>query len=1175
MQRIKQTLARWTKSSKYQPPGARSEQTKKSMSSGRLDSTTTSSTQLDDAPEPLARLDLSGNDAPLGACILYDGVDGNIGAVDIDIVFVHDLHGHRENSWTKSDVCWPKDLLSGDIPGIRVISWGWDLGATSEPALAKVADESSIADRMLEDLVKLRRGVLETRSIIFIAHGYGGIVVKEAISTAAISRIYGNGAHTGVATIYAHLIGIMFLGTVHLAIPGQSIGQTLAEVSRLNPHHENSTLSSFMEAQSDFFEKVVTDFNLFTRDVQIVCILEDRPTPSGQMVSKEAATHEEGPSVTIDTIRADHFDIARFSRRSDSGYFQILGHLSRMIQGPSSSDAAEVKEQRCQDILDLLYFEGMFEKEHTIDMENEYQSISSQTLSAKAPGEIDSTFHRWSNSNQPLMWVSGRQGCGKSTLMKYAFYHDAGTQSGLERWADGGRALKVIVCLFEDGSQLQKTHEGILRSTLYQILIQRKDLISAAFPAMFRGSSPPTASLNTIVNLTQALWGVFAHESHRLRLAVFIDGLDSYRQKEGQPETPEEKALADDQSTNSDEDNRQVSVAERAWIDHGYREITQLVKSMADQERIKLCVSSRELPIFSEAFESVPRLHIQDQYEEAIVKYCAGRLDEDNVSNIADANPLCHEVAQKSRGDIVWARLAMDVLLERSLKTLRSTLQALPERVGGPNGLYMYMLQGRGPKQQRGAAYVFQFMARASKTSLLPLSLLNLAFALEGYRDEEGGLRALDQKDVDLTQKELQGLGDQMAHRIETCCVQLVGIEGSTLEPGQRVVFVHPAAKDFATRRDVCDKLFGDAPGEFPDLIDVDLSLLSSHIRLVQCFQPGVLRPFMQTVSYNRPQVCPEAWILIIGALRCAARVESELRGGLGDDDGRKRTYVTLLNHLDSTCQRLWAESLKRHQPISGDDEEWKRDLPGLCHHHWAGFEPMERGKSPKRTSFLTLAIQANLVLYVSHALEPLSRGQPSSTGKSPQLLLEELLRAAVVPAGPSTSDAIPASQALVDDYRAPHTDFPATALAEAVLQHGRATALLDLRSPAGARIWAGLIRARRHCFASRPGQARRTMARLLAGGPDCNAALRRNQERWAAGVRALLAAGADAQMPIEEDGGGGGAGSAHHNKDGGHKRAEAKTAAVLIRETLVAEAHFAEQLKEIEELVMMSRQGG
>ncbi|KAK8104928.1 hypothetical protein PG999_008287 [Apiospora kogelbergensis] len=998
MQRIKQTLARWTKSSKYQPPGARSEQTKKSMSSGRLDSTPTSSSQLDDAPESLARLDLSGNDAPLGACILYDGVDGSVGAVDIDIVFVHDLHGHREDSWTKSDVCWPKDLLSGDIPGIRVISWGWDLGATSEPALAKVADESSIADRMLEELVKLRRGELETRSIIFIAHGYGGIVVKEAISTAAISRIYGNGAHTGVATIYAHLIGIMFLGTVHLAIPGQNIGQTLAEVSRLNPRHENSTLSSFMEAQSDFFEKVVTDFNLFTRDVQIVCILEDRPTPSGQMVSKEAATHEEGPSVTIDTIRADHFDIARFSRRSDSGYFQILGHLSRMIQGPSSSDAAEVKEQRCQEILDLLYFEGMFEKEHTIDIENEYQSISSQTLSAKAPGELDSTFHRWSSSNQPLMWVSGRQGCGKSTLMKYAFYHDAGTQSGLERWADGGPA---------------KNPRGHPSVNLVPNSDSEEGLDLGSVPGHVPGLVASYSVSQHYCQSDAGPVGVFAHESHRLRLAVFIDGLDSYRQKEGQPEAPEEKALADDQSTNSDEDNRQVSAADRAWIDHGYREITQLVKSMADQERIKLCVSSRELPIFSEAFESVPRLHIQDQYEEAIVKYCAGRLDEDNVSNIADANPLCHEVAQKSRGDIVWARLAMDVLLERSLKTLRSTLQALPERVGGPNGLYMYMLQGRGPKQQRGAAYVFQFMARASKTSLLPLSLLNLAFALEGYRDEEGGLRALDQKDVDLTQKELQGLGDQMAHRIETCCVQLVGIEGSTLEPGQRVVFVHPAAKDFATRRDN-------------------------------------LRNAAEPSRFHMPE--------IVGRV------------------------------IEAASAHLWRR------------RGMEKDLPGLCHHHWAGFEPMERGKSPKRTSFLTLAIQANLVLYVSHALEPLSRGQPSSTGKSPQLLLEELLRAAVVPAGPSTSDAIPASQALVDDYRAPHTDFPATALAEAVLQYGRATALLDLRSPAGAKIWAGLIRARRHCFASRPGQARQTMARLLAGGPDRNAALRHNQERWAAG---------------------------------------------------------------------------
>ncbi|KAK7957685.1 hypothetical protein PG988_012533 [Apiospora saccharicola] len=476
MQRIKQTLARWANSTKPPPSeAAQSEDSSKSLVT--LDKNSSNNTTAS-----LAGLHVSGVDTPLGPGVLYGGDDA--AADGIDIVFVHDLHGHREESWTKSDVCWPRDLLGGDIPGMRVISWGWSLGAPSERALSKMAEESSIADRMLDDLVELRRGALEARSLIFVAHGHGGLVVKEAVSTAAISRIYGgNGAaHSGVAAIYAHLLGVMFLGTVHLAVPGQTLGQTLAEVACLDPRRADPTLARFLEARSEFFEKVVTDFNLFTRDVQIVCIQEDRPTPDGQMVTTAAATYEAGPNVTVDTIRADHFDIARFARRSDSGYFQILGHLSRVIQGPSPSE-----------ILDLLYFEGMFEKENSIDIEPEYKSTCSQTLSAKAPGEAESAFHRWSDhDHEPIFWVTGRPGCGKSTLMKYAFHHDAETQRRLERWAgEVGRVIKVMVCLFEDGTQLQQTHEGILRSTLYQMLSQRKDLLPAAFPTLFRGPWPP------------------------------------------------------------------------------------------------------------------------------------------------------------------------------------------------------------------------------------------------------------------------------------------------------------------------------------------------------------------------------------------------------------------------------------------------------------------------------------------------------------------------------------------------------------------------------------------------------------------------------------------------------------------------------------------------------------
>ena len=36
------------------------------------------------------------------------------------------LHGDREATWTCDIVFWPKDLLSVNIPGARIVSFGYD-----------------------------------------------------------------------------------------------------------------------------------------------------------------------------------------------------------------------------------------------------------------------------------------------------------------------------------------------------------------------------------------------------------------------------------------------------------------------------------------------------------------------------------------------------------------------------------------------------------------------------------------------------------------------------------------------------------------------------------------------------------------------------------------------------------------------------------------------------------------------------------------------------------------------------------------------------------------------------------------------------------------------------------------------------------------------------------------
>ncbi|KAK8129066.1 hypothetical protein PG984_010174 [Apiospora sp. TS-2023a] len=1232
MLRIKQTLSRWTKASKPQP-STQSGDTgdRKSIGSGRPSSNPTTAGS--------SELQVNKSAPPLGPVVMYgeeeDAADG------IDIVFVHDLEGHREDSWTKSD-------------------WGWSLRVSSDRVLTHMAKEAPLGDRMLDDLVQLRLGPRATRSLIFVTHGQGGLVVKEALVTAAISRIYGNGAHRGIGTIYAHTTGLIFLGTVHRAAPGQTLGQTIAEAARMCPYPVDPVMLGFFEAQSDYFEKIMTDFNLFTRDVQLVCIQEDRPIPSGRMVPEAAASYENRFNLTVDMIRADHFDMARFSRRTDSGYFQVLGHLSRIIQGPSLNDMAEAKEQRCQEILDMLYFEGMSEKEDSIDINNEYKLPCAEALSAAAAtttttpgGTEESEFNRWLESKAPLFWMSGRAGCGKSTLMKYAFHEHDGTQRRLERWArPDGRLMKARVHLFADGTPLQRGHETILRTAIYQMLCQRKDLIPAAFPAFLTGPWPPPTPINSIVNLTQAFWGCFAQEGSGCdreddgtaeassqdvdeETTAAPTSLITKRQAEEEKEEEEQHQSA---NSSSDEENKQLPPADRAWIESGHREIARLVKSMGDQDRVKFCVSSRPLPVFAEAFAGVPRLHVHHQSDKAILRYCAARLEAE-VPNLADAKLLF-------RGDIVWARLAMDILLSKRMTELRATLADLPRRVGGIGGLYMYMFRGLPPGQRRVAGGVFRVMGAALRGSTFAPSVLHLAFAMEGYADKDGELRARDDGDGDgenrtLSQAKLRELGARMTGRIETCCQGLLKIEGGgPLDPGQRVVFALPSAKDFALRRDVCETLLDadhdddDDSDTDSDPLDIDMALLSSHVRLLQCFRPGVLRPFMQTNAYDRPHVSPEAWLLIAMALRCAGRVELKLRDRShnntsdGDeDDGRWRRYrdlyVALLDRLDTSCHKLWVEALRRHQPVlvfsggggggggdgsKGGSQDWDARLP----------PPLPPALGP-----------ANLALYVAARLERARDGSGGAGVRSDQQLEEEemsLLRVAVVPS--PSPDAVPVCAALAEDYGALHVDFPATALVELVLRQLRRRQQqqqqldssssggedhdepnskggedsdekeekentneeeaimiirpLDfLRTPAGSKIWAALLRSRRHYFASRRwAQTSRTaMARLLASADDTTAGETAAQPGALGGGRAGAAGGgrgsADAGRGRGGRGGEGRRSQRGNTGTAGGAAATMKPAAVLIRETLVPETHLVGQLRDIERLIAMASRNG
>jgi hypothetical protein len=77
-------------------------------------------------------------------------------------MFVHGLRGHRTKTWTKDNVCWPKDLLSNEeaLSHTRVLAFGYDANIVNVGGHASLNSLFEHSINLLNDLSRERRRVL-------------------------------------------------------------------------------------------------------------------------------------------------------------------------------------------------------------------------------------------------------------------------------------------------------------------------------------------------------------------------------------------------------------------------------------------------------------------------------------------------------------------------------------------------------------------------------------------------------------------------------------------------------------------------------------------------------------------------------------------------------------------------------------------------------------------------------------------------------------------------------------------------------------------------------------------------------------------------------------------------------------------------------------------------------
>lgn len=137
----------------------------------------------------------------------------------IDIVAVHGLGGHYEDTWTwnppnpnSGTPCnWLKDRLPAQIPDARIMSFGYN----SAVALSKsIGDIGTFAEQLLHLVLLERRSERQRRRpIIFVCHTLGGIIVKKVQHfSGLLINLSGVGSSTCSACFVVSTFLLTFIG---------------------------------------------------------------------------------------------------------------------------------------------------------------------------------------------------------------------------------------------------------------------------------------------------------------------------------------------------------------------------------------------------------------------------------------------------------------------------------------------------------------------------------------------------------------------------------------------------------------------------------------------------------------------------------------------------------------------------------------------------------------------------------------------------------------------------------------------------------------------------------------------------------------------------------------------------------------------------------------------------
>lgn len=588
------------------------------------------------------------------------------------------------------------------------------------------------------------------RPVLFVVHSLGGIVVKEMLRRSG--GCYLTQRH--LRDVFESTVGIVFFGTPHGGADPRGLLQHIAEKAikaagfSVNEQIVNTLLPSAERLRElrDEFGPIAQEQNWMVHSFQEqlgVGLL------NGHKVVEDTSSYLNLPAVEItEHIERNHMDICRFTGLDDIEYRNVASALHRLTGSISNSTGGALKPaldiNQKHLLLDSLKFDQMDARRMTV--KNAHAKTCKWLLEK-------SEYRSWLDvsmlhDHRGFLWIKGKPGTGKSTLMKFAL-------------ANANKTMKktIITSFFFNarGQGLEKSTMGTYQSLLCQLL-QRLPRLQNVFDSLELSASGigqhrqwSMESLKTL--LEQAILSLGDSP-----LVCFIDALDEC-------------------------DESQI----REMISF-FEHVCDVV--VAAGIRTQICLSSRHYPHISIKHGLILVLEGQEGHGQDIMSYIDSEL---KIGHSKVAQQVRTELQEKAAGVFMWVVLVVGILNKEHdggrIRALRRRLQEIP---GDLHELFRNMLT-RDTRNREQLLLCIQWVLFASQ----PLRREQLYFAIISGTEADD-LSAWDHEEDTV---------DIIERFILDCSKGLTEITKSKIPVVQ---FIHESVRDFLLKEKGLEILWPD-----------------------------------------------------------------------------------------------------------------------------------------------------------------------------------------------------------------------------------------------------------------------------------------------------------------------------------------------------------------------------